>query len=224
MVWNPLKPDIRDLPADLPIFPLSGVLLLPRGQLPLNIFEPRYLAMVTDALASPDRMIGMVQPRQSCDCADDDTEIFPVGCAGRISSFEETADGRMLITLTGVSRFRVAEEHALAGGGYRHVRTDWSGFDGDLVAPEDGSIPRNSLMPLLKAYMNEQGLSCSWAAVETAPDEKLITCLSMICPFESDEKQMLLEAKTLCDRAKILESLLQASLRNNGETGSGCCH
>lgn len=222
MAWNPLKPDFNDLPDSLPIFPLGGVLLLPRGQLPLNIFEPRYLSMVDDTLGGA-RMIGMVQPREDCGCAKDDTEVFPVGCAGRISSFEETADGRMLINLTGICRFRIGEELALADGGYRRVRPDWSDFRHDLTPPKDGDLCRDSLVPLLKAYMKDQGLSCSWAAVDTAPDEKLITCLSMICPFAADEKQLLLEAPTLADRAKILQSLLQMSLRKDCG-GNGCCH
>lgn len=198
------------LPDELPIFPLPGVMLLPRGMLPLNIFEPRYLAMVDHALKTH-RMIGMIQPKAEGEA------LYDVGCAGRITAFEETGDGRYLITLTGVSRFRIAEEVAQQNG-FRNVKTDVRGFALDTEPAGCLNLNRPRLTAMLEEYFDLQGLSCEWGKVADAPDERLITCLSMVCPFTPQEKQALLEARTCHDRAGLFMTLLELALQNRGET------
>jgi Lon protease-like protein len=204
---------IDDLPRTLPIFPLNGVLLLPRGRLPLNIFERRYVAMFDDALAG-DRMIGMIQPSDPI-AGDPAPPLFAVGCAGRITAFSETGDGRYLVTLDGVARFRVREELPLRRG-YRSVAPDWSGFAGDLTE-EDVEIDRARLINLLQAYFRQQGIQANWEAINQAPDEKLLTSLAMICPFEPPEKQALLEAGCLSDRTRLMMTLLEIAIAGHGE-------
>lgn len=199
------------LPEVVPIFPLTGVLLLPRGRLPLNIFEPRYLAMTQDALGG-ERLIGMVQPS---DPQDDNRGggqvnpvVYPVGCAGRITAFSETDDGRYLITLTGVSRFRIREELPLLSG-YRRVIADWGPFvrDRDL-SPEPG-FDRDRFARALKGYFAQRQISADWEAIEKAPGEHLLTSIAMLCPFEASEKQALLEAADLEERARLLVALIE---------------
>jgi len=199
-------PDPDQLPRTIPIFPLTGVLLLPRGCLPLNIFEERYLNMVTDALGA-DRMIGMVQP-----CNPRDTsgrpEVYRTGCAGRIVQYEETDDGRFLITLKGTARFTCAEELSTIRG-YRQVVADWSRFEGDLVEEEGDEIDRDLLLTPLRHYFESQGMKANWDAIAETPTERLITSFSMICPFEPSEKQALLEAASLRERAAVLTTLVE---------------
>jgi Lon protease-like protein len=195
----------RPLPASLPIFPLPGVLLLPRGRLPLNIFEPRYLAMIDDALAG-DRLIGMIQPTEPESRAKN-PPVFKTGCAGRIVSFAE--DGpRYLITLAGTSRFDIAEEFATTRG-YRRVVPDWTPYPADLIEPAAVAIDRIRLLAGLKAYFKLSGISVDWPTIETAPDARLVTSLAMICPFGTAEKQALLQASDLTERASILTSLVE---------------
>jgi len=201
------------LPPELPVFPLTGVLLLPRGRLPLNIFERRYLAMFDDALAG-DRMIGMIQPSDP-QAGDPSPALFAVGCAGRITSFNETGDGRYMVALDGVARFRVTEELPLHRG-YRRVVPDWTPFTTDLTE-EDCTIDRGRLINLLQAYFRQHQLSANWDAIGQAPDERLLTSLAMICPFEPPEKQALLEAGCLSDRAKLMMSLLEIAIAAHGE-------
>lgn len=200
-----------DLPDILPIFPLNGVLLLPGGQLPLNIFEPRYLAM-TDAALKDSRLIGMIQPRDiPRTLADDDSVgLYETGCAGRITSFEETNDGRYLITLTGVARFRVAEEAGIEKG-FRRVRPTWA-YPKDRETADCLGIDRGRLNRMLETYFSQQGLSCNWDAIEDAPDNRLITCLAMICPFDAREKQALLEAPCCKERAGLFMTLLEMAV------------
>lgn len=209
-------PVFEDLPAKIPIFPLPEVLLLPRGRLPLNIFEPRYLAMVDDALAGS-RMVGMIQP---CDLKPEDPapEIYQTGCAGRICRFEETPDGRYLIALAGVCRFDVAEELPPANG-YRSVRPDWSAYEDDLEVCRCG-LDRDRLLPALRQYFDAHGIEADWAALQEAPDERLVTCLSMICPFGAPEKQALLEAAGLGERAELLMALVEMAVLD-ADTGPG---
>ena len=202
----------RRLPMEIPVFPLTGVLLLPRGRLPLNIFERRYLAMFDDAIAG-DRMIGMIQP--SDPRAGEPPPLFEVGCAGRITSFSETGDGRYIVALDGVSRFRVAEELQLHRG-YRRVVADWSPFSADLVE-EEFAFDRDRLVALLQSYFRQHGLSANWDAIGQAPDERLLTSLAMICPFEPSEKQALLEAGCLSERARLMMSLLEIAIAAKGE-------
>ncbi len=198
------------LPARLPIFPLTGVLLLPRGRLPLNVFEPRYLAMFDDALAG-ERMIGMIQPSGPGAEGNQQTPaLYPIGCAGRITSFSETGDGRYMVALDGVSRFRVTEELPL-NRGYRSVVPDWSLYADDL---NEGNVSfdRRRLTELLQAYFRQQQLSANWDAIGQAPDERLLTSLAMICPFAPPEKQALLEAGCVSDRARLMMSLLEIAI------------
>ncbi|MBO6838541.1 MAG: LON peptidase substrate-binding domain-containing protein [Alphaproteobacteria bacterium] len=209
-------PKFDALPSTLPVFPLTGVLLLPRGVLPLNIFEPRYLNMVQDALAA-DRLIGMTQPRDKAESGQE-PPIYPMGCAGRITAFEETDDGRFLISLKGVCRFRAGEEIPTTRG-YRRVRPDWSDFEADLTVPEKQTVDRAALFKSLKAYFAAQGIEASWSALKETPDERLINSLAMICPFDPPEKQALLEAETLCDRAKVLTALVEMAVLDTGGGG-----
>ncbi|MEQ9490175.1 MAG: LON peptidase substrate-binding domain-containing protein [Alphaproteobacteria bacterium] len=203
-------PALDDLPATLPIFPLSGVLLLPRNQLPLNIFEPRYLAMVDHALAGG-RMIGMVQPRNPE--ADDPPPVYPVGCAGRIVQFEETEEGRYLISLKGLIRFTIAREMPVdEENGFRLVQPDWTGFGEDLSPEEEDELDRSRLLASLKTYFKQQEIEANWEAITGSPAERLINSLSMVCPFESSEKQALLEAPTVVDRLDVLTSLVEMAV------------
>jgi Lon protease-like protein len=208
----PRYASIDDLPKTLPIFPLNGVLLLPRGRLPLNIFEPRYLAMFDDALAG-DRLVGMVQlsePRGAGQPA-----VFQIGCAGRITSFQETDDGRYHVALDGVARFRVDAELPLHRG-YRSVRPDWSAYAGDLT-DQECDLDRRRLIDLLQSYFRINGLSANWDAVEDAPDERLLTSVAMICPFAPPEKQALLEADCLSERGRLMMTLLEIAIAGHGE-------
>ena len=203
-----------DLPQVIPVFPLPGAILLPRGQLPLNIFEPRYLNMIDDAMAG-DRIIGMIQPRAG---ALDLPGLSPVGCAGRITSFAETSDGRYLITLTGCARFRLASELPTQTP-YRQIRADFTGFEADLAAPpvDDVGLDREGLLDALRAYLETRGLDIDWDTAETAPPEALINSLSMALPFEPPEKQALLEAASLTDRSAVLTALMTIDAADSGD-------
>ncbi len=197
---------IEDLPATLPVFPLSGVLLLPRGQLPLNVFEPRYLALV-DAALSGARMIGMIQPAE----AEEKTltpKLSAVGCAGRIISYRETDDGRYLITLNGICRFRMSAELA-ATTPYRQAQADYASFAGDLVVNDESDFPRDRVIAALKDYLSKRDLKADWRSVMDAPPETLVNALAMLCPFEPNEKQALLEAKDWQERVATLVALLE---------------
>lgn len=201
----------HELPRTIPVFPLSGALLLPRGRLPLNIFEPRYLAMVRAALAG-ERIIGMIQPTDP-DSPSRAPEVYGIGCAGRITAFSETDDGRFLITLTGVTRFRVEEELS-AVTPYRQVAADYAPFRDDLDPPEGtaAEIGRDRLLPALKAYLELNGMAADWKAIADAPAETLVNALAMICPFAPSEKQALLEAPTLSDRARVMIALIEMAV------------
>jgi uncharacterized protein len=213
---NPFDPSFEQLPETLPIFPLSGVLLLPGGKLPLNVFEPRYLAMIFDSLAGH-RMIGMVQPMQPGGFAGDGMpvddgrpKVHKVGCAGRIVSFNETEDGRLLLALSGVCRFEIGRELDLAQGGYRRVLSLFAPHRADLDhADEPIELDRERLMAALTAFFRSRSLSTDWDAVKKAGDLNLVTSLSMVLPFGPAEKQALLEAAHGTARAKLLVSLLE---------------
>ena len=198
---------IDDLPRVIPIFPLPGVVLLPRGHLPLNIFENRYLELAQDAMASH-RMIGMVQPADPT-AKQDAPEVYPVGCAGRITSFSETPDNRFLITLTGVCRFAIVRELEQDGLLYRRVRADFGRFAGDLPAPAPLALDRDRLLPALRSYFDHNGLTADWEAIDRANDEALVTCLAMACPFESNEKQALLECPGESERVDMMQALFE---------------
>jgi uncharacterized protein len=201
------KPDA--LPPILPIFPLPGVLLLPDGKLPLNIFEPRYLNMVADSLANG-RMLGMIQPSQEPQDGID-PPIFDTGCMGRISSLDETEDGRLLITLTGVCRFKVARELDVRGG-YRRVEPNWRPFLHDLAEPPELQTDRERLVVALKVFSRLNNLEFNWKAIERIADYDLSVALCMACPFEPREKQALLEAKDAEIRTSTLITLMEMAV------------
>ena len=195
------------MPAPIPVFPLQGALLLPGTRLPLNIFEPRYLAMIDDALAGH-RTVGMIQPKvPEQTVASDHPPLHGIGCAGRIVSFEETGDGRYLIGLRGLCRFDVAEELALHNG-YRRVRPDYELWAGDFGAPEDAAIDREKLGGALKAYLAARQLGADWDAIDKTSTDELISIVAMVCPFSPLEKQALLQSRTLTERAETIISML----------------
>jgi Lon protease-like protein len=204
----PFGPRLEDLPDAFAVFPLPGALLLPRGKLPLNIFEPRYKAMTEDSLAPP-RMFGMVQPDPTLPEGPNGPGLYRVGCLGRLSTFSETDDGRYLITLTGLIRFRVLEE--IAGRrGYRRVRGDVGPFAHDLdIKPPPIGVERELLQTTLRAYFNHRNVDANWDVIKRLDDEGLVTTLCMVCPFEPAEKQALLEAATLPEQADMLLALLR---------------
>lgn len=199
-----------DLPDVIPVFPLQGALLLPRARLPLNLFEPRYLQMLDDVLKSDHRLIGMVQTYDDPQTAG---KLHSIGCAGRVSSFSETEDGRYMITLAGASRFRVKEE-VEGFAPYRRARVDWHGFDRDFGGVEkDTTFDRKVFMASLGRYFDDQGLQTDWESLQDAEDELLINSLSMLCPFDPEDKQALLEAPSLTTRRETLATLIEYSLR-----------
>jgi Lon protease-like protein len=200
-------PAAGDLPPEIAVFPLTGALLLPFGRLPLNIFEPRYLAMVQDSLATG-RMFGMIQPNAGEAAGPHGPGLYRVGCLGRVSSFSETEDGRLLITLTGVARFSVTEELPLRHG-YRRVRADYAPFLADLDATRRPMLDRERLEESLRGYFRANRIDANWDAVRETPEAMLVTTLAMVCPFEPREKQALLEAPTIQDRADMLLALVE---------------
>jgi hypothetical protein len=212
---NPFEPRFKDLPKAIPIFPLAGVLLLPRGRLPLNIFEPRYLNMTVDALQA-DRVIGMVQPVDA-QAGGNNLAVYPTGCAGRITEFSETDDGRYLITLTGLCRFETIKELPLRNG-YRRIIPRWDRYEGDLGDAADTGIDRARLFDRLRIYLEAQGIDADWEAIEQTPDERLVTSLAMSCPFEPGEKQALLECRTLTERGDTMIALMEMALVEGEDT------
>jgi len=206
-----LNPTQADLPSEFPIFPLGGALLLPHGKLPLNIFEPRYLALVDDSLAQG-RMFGMIQPNAHAPRAPNGPSLYQIGCLGRLSHFSETDDGRYLITLTGVSRFRVVDELPIRHG-YRRITGDFAPFTSDLSPPGlKAGLKRPELLEALKPFFAMHQIDANWDAIERMPETMLVTTLAMLCPFDDAEKQALLEAPTEADRAADLLALLRMSV------------
>ena len=211
-----------DLPNVVPLFPLTAVLLLPQGQLPLNIFEPRYLAMINNAMSS-DRVIGMIQPEDlKAAAAIDDTKANPplkaIGCAGRITSFAETGDGRIFITLTGICRFRVTTELDSLYP-YRLAQVDFEPYGHDLDETYgESDVDRDKLLKALKSFVEAQQLPIDWESIKAASTQALVNGLSMACPYGLNEKQALLEAKTLKVRAQTLIALTEMALKENTAT------
>ncbi|MEX0810558.1 MAG: LON peptidase substrate-binding domain-containing protein [Dongiaceae bacterium] len=206
MAGGPFDPEFDALPNTIPIFPLSGALLLPGGRLPLNIFEPRYLAMVADALRS-ERIIGMIQPAEP-ETSGRVPKVEDVGCAGRVVAFSETADGRYLITLRGLLRFRLGEETPTTGG-YRRVVAGWDPFAADMIEPGDVHYDRKRLEKAARHYFVRQSMSLDVGAIDKLDDVSLVTALSMLCPFATVEKQALLEAPDHAARAELLTGLIE---------------
>lgn len=206
-----------DIPAQVPVFPLSGALLLPGAQLPLNVFEPRYLAMFDDALSS-DRLIGVIQPALAETSAGKGPvqDLCRVGCLGRITSFAETGDGRYIITLAGVCRFSVIDEPEQGCKPYRTCRI--SPFPGDLVGANDGAeVDRKALLESFQAYLDANNLEADWSSVERASTETLVNSLSMMSPYGPAEKQALLEADNLKLRAETLIAITEIALARDSD-------
>ena len=211
----PFMISAADLPDTIPVFPLPGALLLPRARLPLHLFEPRYLAMLEDTLKTPHRLIGMIQPREVP--GNGSKRLHAIGCAGRVTQFSETEDGRYLITLAGISRYRIMQE---VQGFTPYIKADvsWAGFDADLGAQEeDPGFDRPAFIDLLSRYFETMSLSTDWESLKEAEDELLINSLSMLCPFDPEEKQALLEAPTLVTRRETLVTLIEFALRGGSQ-------
>ena len=214
---------ITELPNKLAIFPLTGAVLFPQTQLPLNIFEPRYLHMIDEVLSSPDRIMGMIQPNISKNDPNS-KNLKKVGCAGRISSFSETGDGRYLVTLTGLIRFEVNNELDTTTQ-YRQAITNYDNYKEDLLPANVENIDRKSLLILIKKYLEQRNLLIDWEIIEQSPTEQLINYSGVLVPFEPEEKQLLLETKSLFDRCKTLESLFQSyQFQNNQDSNSSELH
>ena len=204
-------PEKIDLPKSIPIFPLPKAVLLPRSRLPLHIFEPRYLAMIDDCLKTPNRLIGMVQPTGA------DDRLHSIGCAGKLTQFSETEDGRYMITLTGVSRYRI--ENEIDGfTPYRRFNVSWDSFEKDRESPiQDSKFDRKSFFELLKKFLEGEGLSTDWETLQQADNELLINSLSMMLDFDLEDKQALLEAPSLQTRRETLTTLFEFSLRGGSD-------
>jgi len=200
-------PGLVDLPTEIPVFPLTGALLLPGGEMPLNIFEPRYLAMIDWALGE-DRWLGMVQPRDTREQTVSDTHpMFGVGCLGRITQFSESGDGRYLITVSGRCRFDIADELSLLNG-FRRIVPAYDAYACDLGDDTLDAALRQQLFHTLKAYLEKNGYEPDWQALENTPDVALVASMAMACPFEPAEKQALLEAEDLASRTRCLIAVL----------------
>tara|TARA_B100000242_G_scaffold120849_1_gene84729 strand:- start:144 stop:776 length:633 start_codon:yes stop_codon:yes gene_type:complete len=204
-------PEKIDLPTTIPVFPLPKAILLPRSRLPLHIFEPRYLAMVDDCLKTPHRFIGMLQPTGN------EGRLHSIGCAGKLTQFSETEDGRYMITLTGISRYRLDSE--IEGfAPYRRFNVQWTGFEKDWEVPEqDSKFDRDSFFDLLKKFLEGEGLSTDWETLQQADNELLINSLSMMLDFDLEDKQALLEAPSLQTRRETLTTLFEFSLRGGSD-------
>ena len=208
-----------DLPQIIPVFPLPGALLLPRGQMPLNIFEPRYLEMVDDSLRDGHRLIGMIQPDPAHPGPDDKPALFKIGCGGRITQLAETGDGRYLIQLVGVARFRVEEELAVSTG-YRQCRVTFVPFADDFVARHgEDEVDREALLEALAAFLKANKLKTDWEGIESAPNEALVNALAMMSPYSPAEKQALLEAPNLKTRADMLVAITEIELAKRNTDG-----
>jgi len=208
-----------DLLEVIPVFPLPGALLLPRGQMPLNIFEPRYLAMVDDTLRAGHRLIGMIQPDISQTAHRDRPMLFNVGCVGRITQLAESGDGRYLLELTGISRFKVREELSVTTP-YRQCRADYATFIDDFTARKgEDEVDRRSLIAVLADFLKANNLRADWEGIDKAPNEALVNALAMMSPYGAPEKQALLEAPDLKTRAEILVAVTQIELAKKKTTG-----
>ena len=201
-----------DLAEVIPVFPLPGALLLPRGQMPLNIFEPRYLALVDDALAAGQRLIGMIQPDGAHPGPLDKPTLYKIGCVGRITQIAETGDGRYLLQLTGISRFRVVQELAVTTP-YRQCRVSYAPYADDFIARKgEGEVDRDAVLRALSDFLKANNLKTDWEGIENAPNEALVNALAMMSPYGAAEKQALLEAPDLKTRAEILVALTEIEL------------
>jgi Lon protease-like protein len=222
MSMNAVYRGPSELPPVIPVFPLPGALLLPRGQMPLNIFEPRYLAMIDDAMADRHRLIGMIQPDTAHPGPHERPNLYKIGCAGRITQLAETGDGRYLIELTGVARFRIVDEPSVLTP-YRQCKVDYQPFASDFVARKgEDAVDRDALLKALAGFLKANKLNADWDGIEKAPNEALVNALAMMSPYGPAEKQAMLEAPDLKTRAEILIAVTEMDLakkRTSGEPG-----
>ena len=222
MPMNAVYRGPADLPQTIPVFPLPGALLLPRGQMPLNIFEPRYLAMVDDSLRDGHRLIGMIQPDAAHSTDATKPALFRVGCVGRITQLAESGDGRYILELTGIARFKVVEEMTVLTA-YRQCKVDYFAFAADFTARKgEEAVDRKALLVALQAFLKANQLQADWKGIENAPNEALVNALAMMSPYGPAEKQALLEAPDLKTRAEILIAVTEMDLakkRTSGDTG-----
>ncbi|CEG10105.1 Lon protease 2 [Afipia felis] len=208
-----------DLPETIPVFPLPGALLLPRGQMPLNIFEPRYLEMVDDALRDGHRMIGIIQPDAAHSQSEEHPRLFRIGCVGRITQFGETGDGRYILELTGIARFQVVEELTVLTP-YRQCKVDFFPFVDDFVARKgEEDVDRDAVLDTLTKFLKANSLKVDWDGIRAAPNEALVNALAMMSPYGPAEKQALLEAPDLKTRAEILIAVTQMDLAKKQTSG-----
>jgi uncharacterized protein len=208
-----------ELPEIIPVFPLPGALLLPRGQMPLNIFEQRYLAMVDDAFRDGHRLIGMIQPDVAHSQNEERPVLFQVGCVGRITQLAESGDGRYILELTGVSRFKVVEEMTVLTA-YRQCKVDYFPFIDDFTARKgEDEVDREALLAVLTDFLKANNLKVDWAGIEAAPNEALVNALAMMSPYGSAEKQAMLEAPDLKTRAEILIAVTEMDLAKKRTSG-----
>jgi Lon protease-like protein len=208
-----------DLPEVIPVFPLPGALLLPRGQMPLNIFEPRYLSMVDDALRDGHRLIGMIQPDVTHSPNEEKPMLFRVGCVGRITQLAESGDGRYILELTGIARFKVVEELEVLTL-YRQCKVDFFAFADDFVARKgEDEVNREALLVALAQFLKANNLKVDWEGVESAPNEALVNALAMMSPYGPAEKQAMLEAPDLKTRAEILIAVTEMDLAKKRTSG-----
>jgi Lon protease-like protein len=208
-----------EMPGVIAVFPLPGALLLPRGQMPLNIFEPRYLAMVDDALRDGHRLIGMIQPDVAHAGSTDKPSLYKIGCVGRITQLAESGDGRYLIELTGVARFRIEEELKVATP-YRQCRVTYAPFADDFIARKgENAVDRTALLAALTDFLKANDLKADWEGIERAPNEALVNALSMMSPYSTAEKQALLEAPDLKTRAEVLVAITEIELAKKNTEG-----
>jgi Lon protease-like protein len=219
MPMNAVYRGPADLPEVISVFPLPGALLLPRGQMPLNIFEPRYLALVDDTLRDGHRLIGMIQPDPGHPGTEDRPGLYKVGCAGRITQLAETGDSRYLLQLTGVARFRIVEELKVATA-YRQCRVDFMPFTDDFVARKgEDAVDRKAVLVALSDFLKANDLKADWAGIETASNEALVNALAMMSPYDPAEKQAMLEAPDLKTRAEILVAVTEIALARANTEG-----
>jgi uncharacterized protein len=219
MPMNAVYRGPADLPGTIPVFPLAGALLLPRGQMPLNIFERRYLDMVDDALRDGHRVIGMIQPDPAHPAIPERPNLYKVGCAGRITQFTETGDGRYLMQLTGVARYRVIQELSVTSA-YRQCRVDFVPFIDDFTARKgEDQVDRKAVLSALTQYLKANNLKADWEGIDNAPNEALVNALAMMSPYDPAEKQAMLEAPDLKTRAEILIAVTEIALAKGQTEG-----
>lgn len=206
---SPFMPTFEQLPETLPIFPLPNAIIMPGSNLPLNIFEPRYLNMFQDAMKTH-HLIGMIQPKN-----DDATpEVYEIGCAGRITRYQETQDGRLEVNLSGICRFRIIEEIRTTRG-YRLIRPDWQLFEVDFESPDIMPHDDEYLVNTLKHYFQHKKMQVDWEILDKLETDELINSMITVLPLTVEDKQALIEAETLIDRLQYFCAILESSFKSS---------